>query len=139
MLNDTCVLPFIDEGETVAADHGFSRDGFPINSGNVSFANFVADDWVADPSIPKNWFTMTPTEPKKVSNFNGMRRGHIAFYREVTVPSPVGDSIEAVANIHLNTSLPDGMTGPQIEEMLRAAIALIQSQHALDHIKSGQI
>lgn len=139
MLSNTLNLSYIDEGETVASDHGFTKDGYPVTPKGVSYANFVADAWVDDPSLPKNWITMTPTVPKKTSNFNGVRRGHVAIYREVTVPTPDGATTEAVANIHINSSLPDGMTGEQIEEMVRYMVAVASSTAVLDHMKSSQV
>lgn len=139
MLSDTLNLSYIDAGETVAADHGFTRDGYPVNTKGVNYANYVSDVWTNDPSTPNEFITMTPTPPKKTATFFGVRRGHVAFYREVTVPTPDGGTTTAIANIHLNTSIPDGLSGADIEEFLRAAVALFSTQAVIDHCKSSQV
>lgn len=139
MLNDEISVTYIPEGTTPSVTTTYERDGFPVTKTGISFARFVDANWVNDPSIPKTWLTMTPTEPKKTAVFNGVRRGHIALYREVTVPTPNGTTVEAPANIHINTSLPDGMTAVEIEKLVRLTVALLSSQACLDHIKSSQV
>lgn len=139
MLENTITLSYVDEGASVASDHAFSRNGFPTTPKGQSYGDYASDAWKEDPALTEEWFTLVPTAPKESSNFYGTRRGHMAIYRKVSVAAPLGTNTTAVANIHLNSSIPVGMTGDQIEEFVRMALSLFSSDSALNHIKSSEI
>lgn len=139
MLENEISVTYVPEGTTPSVTETFERDGFPVTKTGTSFARFVDANWVVDPSIPKTWLMMTPTEPKKTAVFNGVRRGHLALYRVVTVPTPNGATVEVPAIFHINTSIPDGLPAVEIEKFVRLAVALLSSSACLDHIKSSQV